>query len=77
MFNPKTGLTWTCTSPDNHECWANFVEEFQLKDVLNDSPAFLEDKTIYFLPNCEGTEVAGKPGGKNFGVLSKIPVLVK
>lgn len=59
------------------ECWNSFVAHFNLQDVLNDSPAFYEDKTIYFLPDCTPHVPSGITGGENFGILAKIPVLVR
>ena len=58
-------------------CWDSFVKHFALQDVLNGTPAFYEDKTMYFLPKCTGQEPTGFTGGENFGILAKIPVLVK
>jgi hypothetical protein len=34
-------------------------------------------KCIYFLPDCNPHIPTGISGGENFGVLAKIPVLVK
>jgi hypothetical protein len=34
-------------------------------------------KTIFILPSCEPHEPSGTTGGENYGVLAKIPVLVK
>ena len=59
------------------QCWDSFVAHFHLQDVLNGSPAIYEDKTIYFLPDCTPHEPTGATGGENFGILAKIPVLVK
>ena len=53
------------------------MNHFDLADVLNNSPAFYEDKTIYFLPSCTPNIPAGRTGGENFGLLARIPVLVK
>lgn len=82
MFNPGTRLQWNCTTAEKTEaagrqCWNEFVAEFQLQDVLNQSPAFYEDKTMYFIPSCTPHPQMGTTGGKNFGILAKIPVLVK
>ena len=59
------------------ECWNSFVDYFNLEDILNHTPAFYEDKTLYFLPDCTAHEPTGVTGGQNFGILAKIPVLVK
>ena len=75
---PKKMQDWSCPSGSTpQQCWDSFVDKFQLKDVLNKSPATYEDKTIYFLPDCEYHEPKGRAGGDNFGILSNIPVLVK
>jgi hypothetical protein len=74
---PRKMENWTCpagyTGP---QCWNSFVEHFRLKDVLNQTPAIYEDKTIYYLPDCTPHELKGNTGGENFGVLARIPVLV-
>jgi len=62
---PKLMEGWSCNqnsySPPltNHECWygrsgvfVGFAEFFNLRDVLNNSSAIYEDKTIYFKPDC-------------------------
>ena len=59
------------------QCWTQFVNTFHLRDVLNEAPAIYEDKTIYFLPDCNKHEPKGTTAGPNFGVLARIPVLVK
>jgi hypothetical protein len=53
------------------------VQYFKLRDVLNNSFATYEDKTIYFLPDCTPHDPAGTSGGENYGILAKIPVLVR
>jgi hypothetical protein len=82
MYNPKTGNLWNCSTTATgktagQQCWNEFVTAFNLQDVLNNSPAFYEDKTIYFLPDCTPHVPAGITGGQNFGILARIPVLVK
>jgi len=80
LFNevPKKMEGWTCpagyTGP---QCWDSFVTYFQLKDVLNNTNAFYEDKTIYFKPDCTPHIPSGRTGGENFGIQADIPVLVK
>lgn len=66
----------TCTGT-GQQCWDSFVQYFKLKDILNNANAFYEDKTMYFLPDCSAHEPTGVTGGENFGILAKIPVLVK
>ena len=80
QFNevPRKMDNWTCPSGSSGpDCWTGFVDQFELRDVLNNTPAFYEDKTIYFKPNCSPHIPAGRTGGENFGILAKIPVLVK
>ena len=67
---------WQCSGTGS-ACWDQFATQFNLKDCLSSTnPAGYLDKTIYFLPNCEPHEPTGVTGGKNFGVLARIPVLV-
>jgi hypothetical protein len=56
--------------------WASFVNHFNLKNV-DDLYADYAKKSMYFLPSCEPEEPAGNTGGDNYGVLARIPVLVK
>jgi hypothetical protein len=72
-YNPTTGL---CTGTAA-ECWASFVQHFNLKQNVDPTAsAIYDDKTLYFLPDCDRQEPAGLTGGTNFGILAKIPVLV-
>jgi len=78
MYNPAKNQMWTCTAGyTNQQCWEQFVDEFGLKDVLNNDDATLEDKTIYFLPFCKELKIEGGSGGHNYGILAKRPVLVQ
>lgn len=45
-------------------CWNNFVTTFNLRDVLMDTSATYEDKTIYFLPDCNAHYPTGVTGEK-------------
>lgn len=75
---PQKMEGWTCPAGSTgQQCWDSFADYFQLKDVLNNTTAFYEDKTIYFKPDCTPHIPAGTTGGENFGILAKIPVLVK
>lgn len=56
--------------------WNSFASHFELKNV-DGSQAPYEKKSIYFLPDCTPHELTGVSGGDNFGVLAKVPVLVK
>jgi Flp pilus assembly protein TadG len=67
---------WSSSDPDGLARWNNFASYYNLQNV-DGSPAPYEKKSIYFLPSCEYHEPIGVSGGENFGVLSKIPVLVR
>lgn len=62
-------------------CWQEFLTEFNLLDAVGTSASDLTSsdvqKTIFILPNCEPHEPTGTTGGENYGVLARIPVLVK
>lgn len=63
---------WTKDPGDSdEEVWSDFVDHFNLVDA--DS---ILHKTIYFLPDCDEHKIKGDTGGKNYGVLAKIPKLV-
>jgi Flp pilus assembly protein TadG len=68
--------SWSSSSSDGQVRWNSFVTHFNLKNV-DGSAAPYQKKAIYFLPDCTPHEPAGTTGGENFGVLAKIPVLVK
>lgn len=75
---PRKMDEWSCPSTKTgQECWRDFRNLFHLKDVLNNADATYEDKTIYFLPDCQPHVPAGESGGEDFGILAKIPVLVR
>jgi Flp pilus assembly protein TadG len=81
---PKQMDDWVCPSdcncpgPDCNGkcCWEDFVSHFNLQNV-DGTPAPYAKKSIYFLPDCNPHVPAGVSGGENFGILAKIPVLVK
>lgn len=62
------------------ECWQDFTTHFGLVNYLGTSIGSLAlselNKTMFFLPDCQVHVPAGGTGGRNFGVLAKIPVLV-
>jgi len=78
---------WVCTTTDTLEerqaCWKDFVDHFELQNVSgppvtdSDYEAMYQKNAIYFLPECEPREITGGTGGENFGIMAKIPVLVK
>jgi Flp pilus assembly protein TadG len=60
--------------------WASFVRRFDLRNVGpgDTAPyATFKFKSIYFLPSCEPEEPRGTTGGRNYGLLARIPVLVQ
>lgn len=67
---------WSSSDPDGKVRWDSFVAYFNLQNV-DGGPAPYAKKSIYFLPDCEPHIPTGLTGGENFGVLAKIPVLVK
>ncbi len=76
-FPPSRMGDWTCATPtDRVACWNDFVTHFNLKNVDGVTASYAK-KSIYFLPSCTPHTPVGNTGGENFGVLAKIPVLVK
>jgi Putative Tad-like Flp pilus-assembly len=67
---------WSNQDPNGRVRWNSFVSQFRLKN-LDNNPAPYEKKSIYFLPDCQTHIPTGRTGGENFGILAKIPVLVK
>jgi Flp pilus assembly protein TadG len=64
---------------DGEVRWASFVQHFMLRNddgTSDGTPAPYVKKSIYFLPDCDVHIPRGTTGGKNFGILAKIPVLV-
>jgi hypothetical protein len=76
MENPRTGTTWSSSNPDGQIRWASFVQDFNLQRLDGTAPPYRE-KMLYFLPDCDPHKPAGRTGGEDFGILAKIPVLVK
>jgi hypothetical protein len=70
---------------DGKDRWNSFVEKFNLNKPNGDLAKYSENpqesgylqKSIYFLPDCTPHELKGTTGGHNYGVLARIPVLVK
>jgi hypothetical protein len=73
---PRQMGKWANQNPDGKVRWASFAEHFGLKN-LDNTPAPYDKKSIYFLPDCHPHVPTGRSGGENFGILAKIPVLVK
>jgi Flp pilus assembly protein TadG len=79
MYNPNTNTTWSRSSSgcgSETDCWNSFRTAFNLKNHdLSDNAAW-EQKSLYFLPDCNVHAPSGKTGGENFGILARYPVLV-
>lgn len=74
---PKKMGDWASSDKDGKKRWSSFVAHFNLQDAYG-SPAPYEKKSIYFKPDCNPhIPPTGTSGGKNFGILAEIPVLVK
>ncbi|UCF85083.1 MAG: hypothetical protein JSV50_05475 [Desulfobacteraceae bacterium] len=56
--------------------WYSFVKFFNLQN-LDGTPAPYQNMAIYFTPACDYFEPIGTSQGENYGILAKIPVLVK
>ena len=71
----------TLTDAQFLTCWDDFVTRFNLLNYQDVSVSTFSlsdlNKTMFFLPDCEGHPGTGGTGGRNFGVLAKLPVLVK
>ena len=75
------GDNWICTgkkddAPTREACWIDFYTTFNLKDE-NGNPPDYEKKQLFFRPNCAGDAPLGGTGGQNYGVIAKVPLLVK
>ncbi len=74
---PRKMGSWSCPSGSTDaQCWTSFTSNFSLKN-WDGSNAPLDQKSIYFLPDCAPHIPEGNTGGQNFGVQARIPVLVK
>lgn len=69
---PKTGME---TNDDNIARWNAFATAMGLVDS-DGNPLPLKKDNFYFKASCEPMETSGGPGGENFGILAKYPVLV-
>jgi hypothetical protein len=75
---------YTCPDPSTLtlnqriDCWNNFTSVYNLQNAPGSEPveAPYQKKAIYFHPECGYEKPRGGVGGKNFGILSQIPVLV-
>ena len=63
------------TELDGQARWTAFVTHFNLQNADGTAAPYAK-KSIYFLPDCDVHIPAGGTGGRNFGILAKIPVLV-
>jgi Flp pilus assembly protein TadG len=76
MEDPRTGTTWASNDPVGQLRWDSFVQSFNLRN-LDGSFVPYQEKAIYFLPDCNHHQPKGRTGGENFGIMAKIPVLVR
>lgn len=72
---PRQMGNWSSIDPSGLNRWNSFVTEFNLQNQ-DGTPAPYDQKSIYFLPDCDPHEPIGTTGGENFGILARIPVLV-
>jgi len=78
---PRKMDGWSNDSADGIARWNDFVSEFNLTKP-DGTPATYENggfmkKSIYFKPDCSPHELKGKTGGHNYGILARIPVIVR
>lgn len=67
---------FTSTKTSGKDRWEDFAKAFDLLDD-NEDPIDLSKNQMYFRASCKTSmDPTGGPGGENFGLLSKIPVLV-
>ncbi len=67
---------WSNNDPDGEVRWNDFVTSFTFQNV-DGTPAPYNTKSIYFLPDCTSHDPIGHTGGTNYGILAKVPVLVR
>lgn len=72
---------WHNDSSDGITRWNDFVDAFDLMKpdgslATYENGGFMK-KSIYFKPDCSPHELKGNTGGYNYGILARIPVLVK
>lgn len=72
------GCSDTSTIDKRIACWKDFVNTYGLMNAPGSEPpeAPYQKKAIYFYPECEYSPPDGGVGGKNYGILARIPVLV-
>lgn len=73
---PAKMESWVAPAGTGEYIWNEFVEEFELKNV-DDTNAPYQKSAIYFRTNGEAHGPVGPTGGANFGILARIPKLVK
>ena len=64
------------TMTEGQSCWNEFTSQLNLLNLDNTTAATYQKKTIYFKPVCDFADIVGGPGGENYGMLAKLPVLV-
>jgi hypothetical protein len=74
---PRQMGGWSCDEAiPGADCWTDFAQHFNLQNV-DGTPAPYNTKSIYFLPDCTSHDPIGHTGGTNYGILAKVPVLVR
>ncbi len=76
MEDPRDYTVWSSNDPDGQLRWQSFVQHFNLRTVDGNFVPY-QRRGVYFLPSCNFHPPRGRTGGENFGILAKIPVLVK
>lgn len=78
LYDLNGNVIFTSSEPSGEDRWDDFIRDEDIALVEPDAP-FLDLATnqMYFRASCETSmDPAGAPGGENFGILSKTPVLV-
>ncbi len=74
------------TEAERLQAWKSFVDHFGLQNVSGppsddndfaDYKEMYQKKNIFFLKDCEFGNGLGGPGGENYGIIAKYPVLVE
>lgn len=68
--------SWASLNTNYLDRWDEFAQHFNLLQP-NGLPAEYNPFTLYFHKNCDLVEPTGLTGGNNFGVMARIPVLVR
>ena len=75
-YNANDELIFESSETDGLQRWKDFCINLEIKDSSGAHIEILELKQLYFRASCESADPTGGPGGPNYGILSKRPVLV-